>query len=96
MQNKKSQRNIQYCNIHYTDTDILKIYLLGILERQKFQTVLFLPIMAEAAIRQFHYYCIFGPFNKNPRALKKFEKFSSQQLLLQELLLLHLLLKFRM
>ena len=55
MQNKKSQRNIQYCNIHYTDTDILKIYLLGILERQKFQTVLFLPIMAEAAIRQFHY-----------------------------------------
>ena len=50
-------------------------------------------MMEEAALRHFHF--IFGYFEKNPRALKKSEKFSCQQLLLQVLLLLHLLLKFR-
>ena len=64
-----------------------KFICLGLVERAKFQIVIFLPIMADAALRHCRYYCIFGPFNKNPSALKKFEKLSSQQLLLQVLLI---------
>ena len=85
---------MQYYKIHHIDfKSTLEIYFLEIYFLERPRLYFFLPIMPW---RPFHYECIFGPFNENPHGLKKFEKFSSQQLLLQVLLLLRLLLKFRM
>ena len=89
---------MQYYNIRDSDfQSTLEIYLPRLSRKTKISDCnVFLPIMAEAALRHFRYCYIFCPFNKNPSALKKCEKFSCQQLLLQLLLLLYLLLKFRM